>query len=187
MAKALGSTIESEAYPHTHLLTPFLRGDRGLLLSSEPPADILSYFDAFHPADFARAGTRATRTFTLPAGTVYSRGGEIPAEEDVPLAHSMEPGLRKLGVPSRLVKGKVELDTEFTVCREGEVLGSGQTTLLKTFGVTMAEFRVRIVACLERSTAALVSYEDGGQDDGGGDEVDVMDEDRGGVEVDVSS
>lgn len=68
------------------------------------------------------------------------------------MAHSVEPNLRKLGVPSRLVKGRVELDAEFVVCREGEVLGSGQTTLLKMFGVAMAEFRVGVEAVWERET-----------------------------------
>lgn len=68
----------------------------------------------------------------------------------MPLAHSVEPNLRRLGLPTRLVKGKVELDGEFVVCKEGEVLGSGQTTLLKMFGVAMAEFRVRVEAYWER-------------------------------------
>ena len=76
-------------------------------------------------------------------------------EEDVPLAHSTEPGLRKLGLPTRLVKGRVELDADFQVCREGEVLGSGQTTLLKHFGIAMAEFRVEIVAWWERDTGSV--------------------------------
>lgn len=74
----------------------------------------------------------------------------------MPLAHSIEPGLRKLGVPTRLVKGRVELDGDFVVCREGEVLGSGQTTLLKMFGVTMAEFRVGVEAYWERDTGKVV-------------------------------
>ncbi|CAD6585052.1 MAG: mRNA turnover 4 [Alectoria sarmentosa] len=141
MAVALGLTSESEPYPQTSLLSPHLRGSVGLLFSPRPPSVILSYFSTFVPLDFARAGSTASRTFSLPSGTLHSRGGEISAEEDVPLAHSVEPNLRKLGLPTRLVKGKVELDGDFVVCREGEVLGSGQTTLLKMFGIAMAEFR----------------------------------------------
>lgn len=64
----------------------------------------------------------------------------------MPLAHSLETNVRKLGMPTRLVKGRVELEGEYTVCREGEVLSSGQTALLKTFGVVMAEFRVEVKA-----------------------------------------
>ncbi|KAL9095547.1 MAG: hypothetical protein Q9163_006502 [Psora crenata] len=67
----------------------------------------------------------------------------------------MEPVLRKLGVPSRLVKGRVELEREFAVCKAGEVLGSGQTSLLKMFGVAMATFRVKVVAWYERDTGRV--------------------------------
>ena len=155
MAVALGLTPATSSHPNTHLLTPHLHNDVGLLFSPLPPTDLLAYFESFRPADYARAGTIAPRSFTLPAGTLYSRGGEIPVEEDVPLAHSTEPGLRKLGLPTRLVKGRVELDAEFVVCREGETLGSGQTTLLKAFGVAMAEFRVEVVAWWERETESV--------------------------------
>ena len=155
MAVALGLTPESEAYPQTSLLTPHLHGCVGLLFSPRPPSAILSYFSTFVPLDFARAGSVASRTFALPPGVLYSRGGEIPQDEDVPLAHSVEPNLRKLGLPTRLVKGKVELDGEFVVCKEGDVLGSGQTTLLKMFGIAMAEFRVGVEAYWERDTGEV--------------------------------
>lgn len=161
MAVALGLTPESEPYPQTSLLTPHLHGSVGLLFSPRAPSTILSYFSSFVPLDFARAGSTASRTFVLPSGTLYSRGGEIPVEEDVALAHSVEPNLRKLGLPTRLVKGKVELDGEFVVCTEGEVLGSGQTTLLKMFGVAMAEFRVGVEAYWERETGEVTVVEEG--------------------------
>lgn len=161
MAVALGLTPESEPYPQTSLLSPHLHGSVGLLFSPRPPPAILSYFSTFAPLDFARSGSTAPRNFTLPSGTLYSRGGEIPQEEDVALAHSVEPDLRKLGLPTRLVKGKVELDGDFVVCKEGDVLGSGQTTLLKMFGVAVAEFRVGVEAYWERETGAVTVVEEG--------------------------
>lgn len=82
----------------------------------------------------------------------------------MPLAHSQEAGLRKLGVPTRLVKGRVELGGEFVVCRKGEVLGSGQTTLLKMFGVAMAEFSVGVEAWWVRDTGeVVVAGKEGGE------------------------
>lgn len=90
----------------------------------------------------------------------------MPLEDDVPLAHSLEPNLRKLGMPTRLVKGKIELDGEFVVCRKGEVLGSGQTTLLKTFGIATAVFRVSIEAYWARETGKVEVVE--GQEKTGG-------------------
>jgi mRNA turnover protein 4 len=146
MAKALGTTPESSHLPNTHLLSAHLRGDIGLLFTSRPPASIISHFATFAETDYARAGTAATRSFTIPAGTVYSRAGEVPREEDVPMAHSMEPELRRLGVPSRLGRGMVMLEGEYEVCREGQVLDSRQTRLLKLFGVATAEFKVQLVA-----------------------------------------
>ena len=83
----------------------------------------------------------------------------------MPLAASVEPNLRKLGVPTRLVKGRVVLDGRgeegFVVCREGEVLGSGQSALLKTFGIAMAEFSVKVEAYWDRETGRVEVLGDG--------------------------
>ena len=174
MAAALGHTPTTEPAPNTSLLNPHLTGTVGLVFSPRPPEEIQTYFSNFRPYDFARADTVATRTFTIPAGTVYSLAGEIPIEEDVPLAHSIEPTLRKLGVPTRLVKGKIELENEYVVCREGEVLGSGQTTLLKMFGVATAVFAVEIRAYWVKETGEVVVLKQG--DSGGAD---------GGMDVDA--
>jgi len=59
-------------------------------------------------------------------------------------------------MPTRLVKGAVVLEDEYTVCREGEVLNSNQTALLKMFGVAMAEFRVVVRAYYEAGTEQVV-------------------------------
>ena len=146
MAKALGSTPEDEYQPSTHLLSKYLVGNVGLLLTNREPSVISEYFETFSETDFARAGTPASRTFTVPAGIVYSMGGEIAAEDDVPMAHSLEPELRKLNMPTSLTRGKITLENEYTVCKEGDVLDSRQTRLLKLFGVATAEFIVQLVA-----------------------------------------
>jgi len=180
MAAALGRDASTEPAPKTSLLSAQLQGAVGLLFSEHRPEYIIDYFARFTPMDFARAGTVATRSFVLPSGVVYSRGGEIPAEEDVPMAHSIEPGLRKLGVPTRLVKGKIVLGDEggegYTVCKEGEVLGSGQTTLLKMFGVATAEFRVVVKAYWTRDSGEVVVLEGG--EAGGGMEIDGQEGDN---------
>jgi len=124
---------------------------------------MLAYFASFNPSDYARAGTTASRSFSIPPGIVYTRAGEIPEEEDLPIAHSIEPSLRKLGVPTKLVKGKVVLEAEeaFVVCKDGEKLGSGQTSLLKMFGVTMAEFKMGVEAWWEGQTGEVTVLQDG--------------------------
>jgi len=171
---ALALSHAAETNPSLGRLHTHLAGEIGLIFSPQAPSSLLPFLHSFHPASFARTGTAATRTFTVPAGTLYTRGGEIPIEDDVPVQHSMEPGLRKLGLPTRMNKGKVELENEFTICKMGEMLGSGQTTLLKGFGVAMAEFRVRPVAVWKREEGVVEELEgkEGGMDvDGGGVEL----------------
>ncbi|KAL4901652.1 hypothetical protein BDW74DRAFT_159873 [Aspergillus multicolor] len=160
MAVALGHNPETEAADNLHLLTPYLTGAVGLLFTSRDAASVIDYFEAFRPLDFARAGTQATRSFAIPAGLVYSRAGEVPASEDEPVSHTIEPELRKLGVPTRLVKGKVMLELtdgqeSYPVCKEGETLDSRQTTLLKMFGVQTSEFKVGLKAHWTRETSKV--------------------------------
>jgi mRNA turnover protein 4 len=146
MAKALGTSPEDEYQLSTHLLSKYLSGNVGLLFTNREPSIIEEYFANLAKTDFARAGTAAARSFTIPEGIVYSMGGEIAEEADVPMAHSLEPELRKLNVPTTLKKGKITLENPYSVCKEGDVLDSRQTRLLKLFGVATAEFTVQLLA-----------------------------------------
>jgi mRNA turnover protein 4 len=157
----LGSTEETEHAPGLRLLTAYMSGDIGLLFTNRAPGEIEGYFANFRSLDFARAGTKAARGFTIPRGELRtSFGVEGGADDPIPIA--VEPTLRKLGVPTRIVKGRIVLEESgdvdgmreedgYVVCREGEVLDSRQTTLLKTFGVRMAEFRVSLKAVWEKA------------------------------------
>ena len=122
-----------------------MHGEVGLLITSHPPKVVIEWFESFVKTDFPRAGTIAPVKVTIPVGTVYSRGGQVPIEDDLPLPHSLEPTLRQLGMPTRLQKGIITLDSEHTVCKEGDVLDSKQTRLLKQFGIACAEFRINLV------------------------------------------
>jgi mRNA turnover protein 4 len=121
-------------------------GDVGLFFTNRSAQAAIQYFSAYSQTDFARAGTSAPREFVVPAGTVYSRGGEIPEDQDVPLSHSLEQEVRSLGMPASLVKGRVVLNQPYVVCKHGDMLNSHQTRLLKLFGVATAEFKVRLIA-----------------------------------------
>ena len=152
MARALGQSPSEAAAPGIEDLTQYLAGTVGLLLTNRPVQSVLDYLNSFAPVDFARAGVPATRDFTIPAGVVYATAGEVPVEHDVPLEHSIEPELRRLGVPTRMVKGKIVLGEEsgegegYRVCKEGDVLDSRQTRLLKLFGACLSEFKINVVA-----------------------------------------
>lgn len=146
MAKALGTTAAEEYREGLAQLSSHLAGNVGLLFTLRPAQEIIEYFQTFIKADYARMNCIAPLTFVVPEGTVYSMGGQIPSEEDVPLAHSLESTVRALGMPTKLVQGKVHLDQPYTVCKEGQKLDSKQANLLKQFGCAVAEFQVKPVA-----------------------------------------
>jgi mRNA turnover protein 4 len=152
MAKALGQTPAEEHLSNLSELTKHLNGNVGLFLTNREPSEVIEYFANYSQTDFARAGVIATQTFTVPAGVVHSRGGEIPEDEDVPLPHSMETTIRKWGMPTRLDKGKIILDVPYTVAEEGKVMNSHQTALLKMFGVAMADFKIDLKAYYTKAT-----------------------------------
>lgn len=161
MAHALGSTPETEHAPGLRFLTPYMTGEVGLLLTRRAPEDIERYFANFTSLDFARAGTKAARGFVIPRGELRTSFG-VDGGADDPIPIGVEPTLRKLGVPTRIIKGKVVLEESgdaehmheeegYVVCREGDTLDSRQTTLLKMFGVKMAEFKIGLRAVWEKA------------------------------------
>ncbi|KAK4239871.1 ribosome assembly factor mrt4 [Achaetomium macrosporum] len=169
-ARALGTTPEESQADGLHNLTRYLSGSVGLLFTNRSPHTITSYFANLSHVDFARAGSIATRTVTVPPGIVYSTGGEVPPENDVPVAHTLEPELRRLGMPTRMVKGKVCLGGDengdgmtegYTICKEGDVLDSRQTRLLKLFSICMSEFRVSLLAYWSAASGEVTELEAG--------------------------
>ncbi|KAK5989986.1 Ribosome assembly factor mrt4 [Cladobotryum mycophilum] len=170
MAKALGQTPEEAIAPGIEGLASHITGTVGLLLTNRPAETIVDYFSTLSHVDFARAGVTANRSFTIPAGVVYSTAGEVPEEHDVPMEHSIEPELRRLGVPTRMVKGKVVLGDEngegegYVVCKEGDVLDSRQTRLLKLFSVCMSEFKVQVLAYWSAATSEVTEVDPAAMD-----------------------
>lgn len=155
MQKILGRTKEDEYQDNVHELAELLHGDVGLLFTNDKPDVVREYFDSFARADFARAGTPAPVTFTVPEGIVYSTGGQQPADDDLPLPHSMEITVRNLGMPTRLLAGKVTLSAPYTICTEGQVLDSSQAQLLKLFGLNCAKFKVHLRGFYSKQDSAV--------------------------------
>ncbi|TID31094.1 hypothetical protein CANINC_000338 [Pichia inconspicua] len=158
LQKALGQTPEEEYKDNLHKLTKFDEGLIGLLLTNETPETVTEYFDSYSRKDYARAKSRSPITFILPEGIVYSRGGQIPIEEDVPMSHSMEPTLRnKFKLPTKMVHGKITLTEEVKIVEQGQVLNVTEALILKTFGVACAEFKVKVYAYHDGESNEVVS------------------------------
>ncbi|CDK24096.1 unnamed protein product [Kuraishia capsulata CBS 1993] len=147
LQKALGESPEDEYKDNLHQLSKSIDGVCGLLFTNETPETVTDYFSAYSKQDYSRSNTKSPITFVIPEGIVYSRGGQIAIEEDVPMSHSMEPTMRtKLKVPTKIKNGKVFLEAPFAVCKEGDVLDVTQALILKQFGVAASEFKVKLVA-----------------------------------------
>jgi len=134
IAKALGMTPEEEYSENLHKIAMLMRGEVGLLCTNEKTEDVLEFFDNLSESDFARTGAVCTEGLTIPEG---------PLEE---FSHDIEPHLRSLGLPTKLVKGIVTIYQEYKVCEEGDVLTSSQARILKLFGKQQAEFKLRMLA-----------------------------------------
>lgn len=130
MAVALGRFIDEDHRENLHRVSERLRGQCGLFFTNASRDKVLDWFGEYEDADYARAGFRATQR-------VFLDQGPLPQFQ-----HSLEPHLRRLGLPTSLQKGVVTLLKDHEVCKEGEVLKPEQASLLKLLGIKMATFKI---------------------------------------------
>lgn len=141
MAIGLGRTPEAEHKDNLHKVSAQLTGNVGLMFTNETKETILKWFENYKDPDYARSGNTASEEFALPEG---------PLDSDI-FPHTMEPELRRLGLPTVLKKGIVTLEKEHTVCKKGEILSPDQCTILKLFHKHMVEFHV-VLKCFWNSS-----------------------------------
>ena len=170
---ALGKEEASEVVAGAAALGAHLSGDVGLLFTRRSEGEVREVLRRFHPQDFLRAGACAPLDVDFPAGEVMGLQG-------LPVAHTLEPTLRKHGMPTRLTKGKVQLSDPWTLCRAGERLTPAQVVLLRIFGLKMARFRILPQWLLEGGAVRGVAAGEGGgasgSEDLGGEEEDEGEE-----------
>ncbi|XP_052745932.1 mRNA turnover protein 4 homolog isoform X2 [Bicyclus anynana] len=134
MAVALGRTKSDEVEDQLNLLSKRLKGQCGLLMTNRDVPDVLEWFKSYTATEYARAGFVATRDVILPQG---------PLED---FSHTIEPHLRRLGLPTSLEKGVIHLIKEYQVCKKDAVLTPEQASILKLLGIQMAQFKV-VIKC----------------------------------------
>ena len=158
MAKALGTSLEDEQREGLAGLSSKLSGEVGLLFVREEPVkgyelnsedgesliseeELISYLDTLEQDDFARPGSLATETVTVPAGPLMTRDG-------IPVSSNLEGQVRQCGLPVTLIRGVVVVPEgdDRVICSDGEKLNADQARLLKLLNYSMVTFRIRLLA-----------------------------------------
>ncbi|XP_053618874.1 mRNA turnover protein 4 homolog [Plodia interpunctella] len=132
MAIALGRTKSDEVEDQLNLLSKKLKGQCGLLMTNRDVPEVLQWFEDFRETEYARSGFIATRDVILPAGPLQD------------FSHTIEPHLRRLGLPTSLERGVIHLIKEYQVCKKGLPLTPEQASILKLLGIQMAQFKLLI-------------------------------------------
>jgi len=135
IAAALGRTV-ADAYRVglDQVSESLLGGEAGLIFTDEPLEVVQQALKDSEVPEYARSGFEATEDVTL-------EEGELPQ-----FAHSMEPYLRKLGMPTKLVAGTVVLLCNYPVCVAGDVINSDQAKILQLIDNKMAVFKA-VLTC----------------------------------------
>ena len=147
MAVALGKTQEDSYAPNLHKLTSFLKGSAGLFFTNLEKKTVKKLFnETYVVRDYARSGAQSSTDIKVPKGALDA--SKFP--------HSMLEQLTALGLPARLVKGQIVLESDFTICEKDQPLTSAQCQLLKLFDHKVAEFRITLTAHWENGVARKI-------------------------------
>ncbi|KAG5444740.1 mRNA turnover 4 [Clonorchis sinensis] len=139
LRKRLGKALR----PHLDALSKFIKGQCALLLTNLSVRELREKFDALRSSEFARPGVPAPQTVTLAAGPCHK------------FTHTLEPYLRQLGLPVKLVRGVVILEEDYIACKRDQELTPEQCRVLKLFELQLSEFRVAIIASWSEEEGVL--------------------------------
>eukprot|EP00761_Pharyngomonas_kirbyi_P014978 gb/GECH01015009.1/.p1 GENE.gb/GECH01015009.1/~~gb/GECH01015009.1/.p1 ORF type:complete len:230 (+),score=69.91 gb/GECH01015009.1/:1-690(+) len=133
MKVALGKTEAEEVQPGLSQVAEQVYGFCGILCTDRDREETQEIFDNFERQDYPRSGFVPQETVTISAGPI----------DWAPV--SMEPLLRRLGLPVQIIKGTVHIPFDHVVCRAGEEINSSQSKILKIFRKPLAKFKVQLV------------------------------------------
>ena len=94
--------------------------------------------------------------------------GAVEGPHGGKLEHTLEPTLRKNGMPTKLNKGIIELIADFTLCERGESLSPAQAALLRIFGYKFAKFQMGLLCRWHEDE--FEEYEQDSEEEDSGDE-----------------
>jgi mRNA turnover protein 4 len=109
-----------------------------LVFTNLTKEDLESALAKYEVNDFARTGAVAPETVTVEKGPVHGQHGGL-------MEHTLEPTLRKNGMPTKLNRGVIELLADHVLCREGEHISPQGAILLRLFGHELATFKMDLL------------------------------------------
>lgn len=137
---ALGMTHEKECEVGIHKLAHHISDRCSILFTDMPVEEAVELIEEYTETNWARCGNVATETVEIPSGT--------EALKHMPW--TLEPYLRKNGLPTELVNGKINMRSEFRICKEGEAMTKQEANLLKLLDKKMGTFQMKVEATWTR-------------------------------------
>lgn len=135
---ALGKGPEDEQSDNLHKVSEHVKGHAGLVFTNLTKEDLESAMAKYETNDFARTGAVAPETVTIEKGPVHGAHGGL-------MEHTLEPTLRKNGMPTKLNRGVIELLADHVVCKEGDFISPQGAILLRLFGRELAAFKMDLL------------------------------------------
>jgi mRNA turnover protein 4 len=131
---ALGVDEENTYRPNTFRITQDLKGHCTLFFTNRTREECEEIFNKFEEEEYATGGAIAPETIVLQKGLeTLKRFG-----------HSMEPHLRQLGLPTRLVNSQIELLSDYLLAEEGKPLTVEKCKILKLMDRKMSRLKFQI-------------------------------------------
>lgn len=117
-------------------LNKHLSGYSGLLFTKESPESMIEFFYTWSESVCLVPGQTASESIVIPKGVdTFSR-----------FSNTIEPYLRKLGLPTRVHEGKIEMLGDFVVCSPGEVVDTEKSKILRLLNVQQGEMKIELKA-----------------------------------------
>ncbi|XP_050456805.1 mRNA turnover protein 4 homolog [Cataglyphis hispanica] len=138
IALGLGKSQETEVADGIHKLANAIKnhsmkGQCGLLFTNRSKKQVVEWAQEYEEREYARSGFVTPETVELPEGPLSQ------------FQHSMEPQLRKLGMPTSLQKGVITLIKPFKVCQKDDILTPEQAQILKLLDKPLAVFKLLLL------------------------------------------
>lgn len=139
---ALGKSVEASHDDNIYKLANLCEGNSACLLTDDDAKTVQQKWQEYLHPTYAVAGDIATETVQLESG--FDALASFP--------HSMEPELRKCGLPTKLVDARIQLMGDFVVCQQGEPLTANAAKLLRHLNMKQAQFTLSLRGTWNKKT-----------------------------------